>query len=169
MKALLVSAILIICSISNASCSQEQESTQRLSAAESSTAFTIPDFGLQDLSGTTRFLKDFRGRTTLLNFTTTWCPYCRREIPSLKNMYSSYRARGFELVSIYVNESRTKVAAFSSQNELPWTILLDPDGSVARMFGVRGVPTKVLVKRDGSIECWPCTSVDEKIKHLVEN
>jgi len=147
---------------------QEQDTAAPPSTEVPGVLAMIPDFSLQDLSGATRFLKDYRGKTVLINFTTTWCPYCTREIPSLKNMYSSFNARGFELIAIYVNESREKVTSFTSKNDLPWTVLLDSDGTVAKMFGVTGVPTKFLVKKDGSIACGPCVNVDTRIDELLK-
>jgi peroxiredoxin len=127
-----------------------------------------PDFSLKDLSGKTRSLKDYRGKAVLLYFTTTWCPYCKRDIPNLKKLYASLKDKDFELVAIYINESQKKVASFATRYTLPYPVLLDTDASVARTYGIRGVPTKILLHKDGSIACWPCSAAEEKIDDLLK-
>ena len=46
-----------------------------------------PNFSLKDLTGKTVNFKAYKGRNVLLVFTTTWCPYCKREIPELKKLH----------------------------------------------------------------------------------
>jgi cytochrome oxidase Cu insertion factor (SCO1/SenC/PrrC family) len=67
-----------------------------------------PNFTLKDLSGKNISLKDYRGKIVLLNFTTTWCPYCKKDIPNLKKLYTSMKGKDFALISIYVAESDRK-------------------------------------------------------------
>lgn len=127
-----------------------------------------PNFTLKDLNGNSRSLKDYRGKIVLLNFTTTWCPYCKKDIPNLKKLYTSMKDRDFELISIYVAESPKKVATFAQKNSLPYTILVDSEATVARTYNVRGVPMKVVVAKSGAIGCWQCTSAEEKIDELMK-
>jgi len=127
-----------------------------------------PNFTLKDLSGKTRSLKDYRGKIVLLNFTTTWCPYCKKDIPNLKKLHTSMKGKNFELISIYVAESAKKVAPFAEKYSLPYTILVDPEGSVARTYGIRGVPTKIVVAKSGIVGCWQCASAEDKINELLK-
>ncbi len=127
-----------------------------------------PNFTLKDLSGKTRSLKDYRGKIVLLNFTTTWCPYCKTDIPKLKKLYTSMKGKDFELISIYVAESPKKVASFVEKYSLPYTILVDTEASVARTYGIQGVPTKIVVARSGIISCWQCASAEDKIDELLK-
>jgi peroxiredoxin len=127
-----------------------------------------PNFTLKDLSGQTRSLKDYRGKIVLLNFTTTWCPYCKKDIPNLKNLYTSMKGKDFELISIYVAESPKKVASFVEKYALPYTILVDSEASVARTYGIKGVPTKIVVAKSGIIGCWQCVSAEDKINELLK-
>jgi len=121
---------------------------------------SAPDFSLKDLDGKTHNLSDYAGKTVLLNFTTTWCPYCLKDIPYLKKIYRDYQDKGFVLLAIYIQESDRKVSSFAKKQELPYTVLLDTDGRIARTFGVRGVPTKVLVNKEGTVLCRACRSLD---------
>lgn len=127
-----------------------------------------PDFSLKDLSGKTRFLRDYRGKVVLLYFTTTWCPYCKKDIPGLKKLYTSMRGRSFEMLAVYVNESPARVASFASKNALPYPILVDSDAAVARNYGIRGVPAKILVRKDGTVGCWPCADVEGSIQEFLK-
>ena len=95
-----------------------------LSAVTSSTPPKAPDFILRDLSGKARSLKEFRGKVVLLNFTTTWCPYCKKDIPNLKKLHASMKGKDFTLISIFVNESPKRVAIFAEKYALPYTCLL---------------------------------------------
>jgi peroxiredoxin len=138
--------------------------------AKSSFAAPIaPDFALKDLSGKTWVLKDYRGKVVFLYFTTTWCPYCKRDIPNLKKLYSSMKGKNFEFLAIYINESPQKVASFAAKYALPFPILLDSEASAARSYNVRGVPTKILVRKDGTIGCWQCINVEEGIQEFLKD
>lgn len=115
-----------------------------------------PDFTLQDLSGKTWRLSDQRGKVVLLDFTTTWCPWCIKDIPNLKKINEKFGNRDFAFAAVYIQEGKAKVSSFAQKRELPYRILLDTDAKVAVKYGVRGVPTKVIVDRDGSVLCWMC-------------
>ena len=126
------------------------------------------DFTLKDLDGRSVRLSDYKGRTIVLYFMATWCPECRGAIPQLKDIYSSYNARGLVLLAINVMESKDKVAAFSRKYNLPYPVLLDEDGKVYRSYGVGGVPVKALVDRNGRIICWNCRSFDDLLAKQFE-
>jgi len=127
---------------------------------------TAPDFSLKDLYGRTVSFKAYQGRNVLLVFTTTWCPYCKQEIAELKQMQKAYKGR-LDIVAVYVNESTRKVFGFARQYQIPYTMLVDPEGEVARNYGIIGVPTRVLVGKDGSVICWMCRSLDKNLDRLI--
>ncbi len=139
-----------------------------LSAVTSSTPPKAPDFILRDLSGKARSLKEFRGKVVLLNFTTTWCPYCKKDIPNLKKLHASMKGKDFTLISIFVNESPKRVAIFAEKYALPYTVLVDSEATVARTYGVRGVPMKVVVDRKGTVGCYQCESAEDKVVELLK-
>ena len=126
------------------------------------------DFTLKDLDGRDVRLSDYKGKTIVLYFMATWCPECRGSIPRLKEIYSSYNAKGLVLLSIDVMESKEKAAAYSRKYNLPYAILLDEDGKVYRSYGVGGVPLKALINRNGRIICWNCSSFDNLLAKQFE-
>ena len=128
-----------------------------------------PDFVLTDLNGQKFRLSDHKGkRPVLLIFSTTWCTFCRAEIPHFKSLYASYAQQGLEIVNIDIQESKEKVAKFVAKNELPYRTLLDEDGMVSGVYKVRGVPTMILVDKNGMIVCHQCRSVDTLLKTMMK-
>jgi peroxiredoxin len=128
-----------------------------------------PDFVLTDLNGQKFRLSDHKGkRPVLLIFSTTWCTFCRAEIPHFKSLYASYAKQGLEIVNIDIQESKEKVAKFVTKNELPYRTLLDEDGTVSGVYEVRGVPTMVLVDKNGMIVCHQCRTVDTLLKTMMK-
>jgi len=125
-----------------------------------------PDFRLKDLKGQDVSLGSMKDRPVLLVFGTTWCPYCREEIPHIKEIYRQGREKKLEVLNIYINEPEAKVAAFAAKHELPYPVLLDKDGQVAERYQVRGVPTLVLLDRQGKIVCYQCRNLDAMLKGL---
>lgn len=127
-----------------------------------------PDFTLQDLSGKTWRLSDQRGKVVLLDFTTTWCPWCVKDIPNLKKISEKFKNQKFEFAAIYIKESKQKVSAFAQKKDLPYRILLDPDAAIAKKYFVRGVPTKIVVDKDGTILCWMCEGEEAVVEKALK-
>ncbi|MEE9911762.1 MAG: TlpA family protein disulfide reductase [Deltaproteobacteria bacterium] len=126
------------------------------------------DFVFKDLSGKDVKLSEFKGRPVFLIFMTTWCRDCFASISSLKAIYKKYHEKGLVMLSINIQEPQAKVAAYVQKNGLPYPMLLDPDGSASRRFGVGGVPVKALIDRKGRIICWNCRSLEELLENQFE-
>jgi peroxiredoxin len=128
-----------------------------------------PDFVLADLQGQKFRLSDHRGkRPVLIIFSTTWCTFCKAEIPHFKSLHATYAQRGLEVVNIDIQESKEKVARFASQNQLPYRVLLDEDGSVSGVYEIRGVPTMVLVDKNGMVSCRQCRTVESVLASIMK-
>ncbi len=159
MYRLLFALIFIFSLFSYPSCKNNSEE-EKWDIKEQSIEEKAPDFVLSDLKENRVKLSDYKGKEVLLVFGTTWCPYCRAEIPHLKKIYSQYKEKGLEIINIYIQERKEKVSAFASRYELPYKVLLDVDGRVAHGYRVRGVPTTFLISKDGDILCRACRSID---------
>ncbi|MGA2525775.1 MAG: TlpA disulfide reductase family protein [Smithellaceae bacterium] len=110
-----------------------------------------PDFSLKDLQGKTFKLSKYSGKPVLLFFGATWCPSCRAEIPAYKNIYATYSKSGLEVIYIDIMEPAEKVARFAKTNSLTYKVLLDEDGNVADNYGIIGVPTLILIDKQGYV------------------
>jgi peroxiredoxin len=140
-----------------------------LDFAKTTIAEKAPDFVLTDLTGQKFRLSDNRGkRPVLIIFSTTWCTFCKAEIPRFKSLHATYARQGLEVVNIDIQESQEKVSKFAAQNQLPYRVLLDRDGTVSGVYDVRGVPTMVLVDKDGLIACRQCRTVETLLESMTK-
>jgi thiol-disulfide isomerase/thioredoxin len=118
-----------------------------------STPIQAPDFQLEDMDGEKYSLESYRGKVVILNFWATWCPPCRREIPSMEALHQAFRDEAFAILAI--NEWETEDHVFAFMGQLPvepgFPILLDLDSAVATSFGVKGLPTTLLLDPQGRI------------------
>jgi peroxiredoxin len=138
-------------------------------AAKTAVLEKAPDFVLPDLKGQKFRLSDFKGkRAVLVVFSTTWCPYCKDEIPYIKSLHATYAKRGLEVVAIDIKESREKVAKFAAKYDLPYRVLLDEEGAVSGIYNVRGVPSMVLVDQSGNIVCRQCPRVEPLLETILK-
>jgi peroxiredoxin len=110
-----------------------------------------PDFTLKDIQGKTFKLSAMKGKPVLIFFGTTWCPGCRTEIPVYKKVYETYVPRGLEVIYINIMEPAQKVRRFAEAQSLPYRVLLDENGSVGNAYNVVGVPSIILVDKEGQI------------------
>ena len=112
-----------------------------------------PDFTLNDINGKPLSLASFKGKYVLLDFWGTWCIWCVRGIPKMKEYYNKYKGK-FEILSIDCNEPMDKWKAGVKKHELPWLNVYQPsEGAVqtTKLYGIQGFPTKILVGPDGKI------------------
>ena len=138
-------------------------------APKKTIAEKAPDFVLSDLKGQKFRLSDYRGKgPVLLIFSTTWCTFCKAEIPHFKSLHATYAKQGIEVINIDIQESKEKVAKFTAQNQLPYRVLLDEDGTVSDVYDVRGVPTMILVDKNGMILCRQCQTVETLLNVIMK-
>ena len=112
-----------------------------------------PDFALRTLEGNTVRLSEFRGqKVVLINFWATWCPPCRLEMPTMQQIYSEYKDKGFEILAVNIEpDAKQAIRDFVKELRLTFPIALDPDMKVTRKFRVIGLPVSVLIDRQGIV------------------
>lgn len=144
---ILLILVLLICLPANPSPGQQFIPNAPFKAASSK----APDFSLKDLQGNSFKLSNYRGKPVLIFFGTTWCPSCRSELSVYKEIFQTYTKRGMEVAYINIMEPRAKVMKFAKANALPFKVILDENGDVATSYSVIGVPTLVLIGKEGKI------------------
>lgn len=139
--------LAVVCLLTlHLSCSGEQEINLQGKPA--------PDFSLMTIDGEEIQLAKYRGTKFVhLIFWATWCPSCTVEIPSFKSLYQATKDRPYEILAINVgyNDSVRKVRQFQEQYQLPYKILFDETGELSRKYGVTGVPTHIVIDKEGTI------------------
>jgi thiol-disulfide isomerase/thioredoxin len=94
----------------------------------------------------------YRGKVVLVDFWATWCGPCRRETPLIKGLYEKYRERGLEVVGVNLDKNADALARYLEEQAIPWNNLVGQDAqTAAERYGVRGIPTLMLVDRGGKI------------------
>lgn len=85
----------------------------------------------------------------LIDFWASWCGPCRRELPNVKKAYADYKDKGFEVVSISIDQKEDDWRKAVKEEQLQWPNFRDND--VANLFKVKAVPTVYLCDADGNI------------------
>ncbi len=115
----------------------------------------------QNGAGETLTLADFRGRVVLLNLWATWCVPCRKEMPALDKLQSKLGGPDFEVVALSIDSNQQPVREFYRQHEIKSLALyFDSTANITSALGIIGVPTTLLVDRDGR-EIWRRTGLAE--------
>jgi thiol-disulfide isomerase/thioredoxin len=109
------------------------------------------DFTLPDLAGHLHRLSDHRGSIVMLDFWATWCGPCRVQMPAVDRLYQEYRSQGLVVYAVNQGESAERARAYFERHQYTTTALLDPRGEVGQEYQVRGMPTLVIVDRQGKI------------------
>jgi peroxiredoxin len=114
-----------------------------------------PDFTLPDIDGNNVTLSKVIGNGPIyIDFWATWCVPCKKAMPELIRLYKEYKDRGFKILSISVDDSRTrgKVKSFVKEYKMNFTVLLDSNGEVfRRKYKGRGIPYGILLDNKGLI------------------
>jgi peroxiredoxin len=110
-----------------------------------------PDFTLKNLAGGNLRLNEQRGRVVLVNFWATWCGPCKQEMPHLTRLYDKYRAAGFVLLGVNVDEDPRQAAAVAARLGVSFPVLFDADKTVSRLYDLQSMPATVLIDRDGRV------------------
>ena len=105
----------------------------------------------EDFSGNIINLKNFRDSVFVLNFWTTWCAPCKKEMPSLDALYQNNAFKNLQVFAVNMeqpNISKTK-KFFSDLDIKKLEIFFDPKLNFVKEFKLRGVPTTVLINKKG--------------------
>lgn len=130
---------------------QRQADAEAAAAKKQAAGVVAPDFTLNDLNGKPLSLASLRGKYVVLDFWGTWCGWCIKGIPQMKEYYNKYKGK-FEILSIDCNDTQEKWKAGVAKYELPWLNVYNPrDSKVLSDYGIQGFPTKIIVGPDGKI------------------
>ncbi len=95
-----------------------------------------------------------KNKITLVDMWASWCVPCRAEVPHLKEAYTDYRAKGFEIVGISLDQSGEAWKKAMVELEMPWPQMSDLKGwksAAAVQYGIQAIPFTLLVDQQGKI------------------
>ncbi len=126
------------------------EENERKAEVASGT-ITAPNFTLPDLNGKEVSLSDFRGKWVVLDFWGSWCGWCVKGFPALKEAYTKYGDK-IVVIGIDCNESEADWRAGVKQHQLPWINLYNGNNSdLYKAYNIEGFPTKAIVNPEGKL------------------
>jgi len=101
-------------------------------------------------------LSDYKGKVIVLNFWATWCAPCKKEIPALSQIHSELKDKDFKLIGISVDDNKEDLTKFLKVNNLPYTVVHEPDQLVQKYMNVTGqnqnvVPQTYIINKEGKV------------------
>lgn len=113
---------------------------------------SAPPFTLAGLDGKRMSLASLKGKIALLNFWDFGCPSCNLEVKHLERLHRKYSGQGLRVVGVAELAAEPKqVRRFLQEYDATYPVLLDPEQSVARKYGITAHPVTILVDREGVV------------------
>ncbi len=112
-----------------------------------------PDFTLKDLQGNDFSLSSLRGKYVMLDFWGSWCGWCIKALPQMKECYAKHKDSGkFEIVSIDCRDTEAKWKAAVEKHAMTWTQVKNEDkDDIPTLYGISGYPSFIIINPEGQI------------------
>lgn len=112
-----------------------------------------PDLSLNNLDKSKFKLSSLKGSVVVLDYWATWCPPCRESLPHINTLAADKELadKGLKVFAINSKEKLATVQDFVKENNYTFPVPLDPSGQFGKLYKVRGIPTTVIVGRDGKV------------------
>lgn len=112
-----------------------------------------PEFSLADVSNKQVQLKDLRGSVVLLEFWSSWCVPCRASMPVVELLHRQFATKGLRVLGVN-DEEPSEQLKFLRENGYSFRFLFDPDRSAWTLYHIEGIPTSILIDREGKIRAY---------------
>lgn len=115
---------------------------------------TVENFKGPQPDGTEIELYDHLGKITLIDFWAAWCKPCRLENPNIVSVYQDYRDKGFTVVGVSLDTSKSRWTQAIADDQLDWAQISHLQrfrGPIARSFNITAIPSSFLVDENGVI------------------
>ena len=137
---------------------KKQKEMEEKAAKLQAAGVEAPDFTLKDIEGNDFTLSSLRGKYVILDFWGSWCGWCIKGMPQMKEYYKKYAGK-FEIVGVDCNDTDQKWKDAVKKHELPWKHVYNPRAnseeeqakSVLAKYGIQGFPTKIIISPEGKI------------------
>ena len=148
--ALLVSSLFSVGTHADVTASQaSKQNTQTLTKVAGYP--DAPDFNLENQQGDFIKLSDYAGKVVIINFWATWCPPCRKEMPSMQRAWEIFKTEDIVMLAINVGEDSDAIFAFTAEYPVDFPLIMDKTSAVTRQWRVRGLPSTYVVNPAGKI------------------
>jgi thiol-disulfide isomerase/thioredoxin len=98
-------------------------------------------------------LSNYDGKVVIVDFWASWCVPCRRSFPWMNAMQNKYRGDGLVIIAVNLDRNAEDAARFLAKYPAKFEIVYDPEGALAKKYGVEVMPSSIIIGRNGeSIE-----------------
>jgi peroxiredoxin len=162
-----------VATVGTSACAKEDRPAAPASSGRVEVGQPAPAYAASSMTGDSVSLAALRGKVVLLNVWATWCGPCRKEIPELRALHSTYKGRGLDVIGVSIDAegSNDAIRDFLSEFRMDYTIWRDPNESVQTIFRMAGVPATFLIDRQGVLR-WRATGAltpgDTSLTNAIE-
>lgn len=110
-----------------------------------------PEVELPGTGGTVVKISKQSGKVLYVDFWASWCGPCRQSFPWMNEMQEKYKGQGFQVIGINLDAQADDADKFLAKVPAKFTVAYDSKGSSAKLYGVKGMPTSLLIGRDGKV------------------
>ncbi len=133
-----------------------------------------PDFTVKDEEGREVRLSELKGKVVLVHFWASWCSPCVSEFPLLNELFNKMKGTDFVLLAVSMDEKGKKaIDAFRKKIYFDFPVYLNPDQTIADLYGSYGLPESFLINKEGVIvkkivgpQQWNKSSWEKKIREF---
>ena len=143
--------LLLFCFNIFSSISQTNEDVPLNNIAINEIPRPIPSIIFEDFTNNEINLSDYKGKLVIINFWATWCAPCRKEMPSLDNLYQNSNFKNLEVFAVNMEQPNTlKTKKFFNDVKIKkLKIFFDTKLNFVKEFKLRGVPTTIFINKKG--------------------
>ena len=132
------------------------------------------EIALPSANGDTIRLSSLKGKVVLLDFWASWCGPCRASNKNLVKLYPKYKAKGFEILGVSLDEDKTKWKSAVKKDKISWLQVIDAGGGwetrTAQSWGIMALPTSYLIDKNGKLIAMDLEGkeLEKAVKELLE-
>lgn len=96
-------------------------------------------------------IDQLHGKVVVIDFWASWCGPCRKSFPWFNQMQQKYQAQGLVILAVNEDENKADADEFLQRFPASFAVLFDQAGSVASQYQLQGMPTTLLLDRNGRV------------------
>ena len=109
----------------------------------------VKDFELRDSDGQLWRLSDLKGKVVFINFWATWCVTCKAEMAHKAKLFNMMQGKPFQMLGVLFRDDPSNLPGYLKRITVSAPTLIDPENSLAELYGITGVPETFILDKDG--------------------
>lgn len=96
-------------------------------------------------------LDNYKGKVVYLDFWASWCGPCKESFPWLNSLQKRYKDKNLLVIGINLDKDKSKADDFLKEHPAEFPLFFNPEGNLAKQFGVKGMPYSVIIDKNGKV------------------